>query len=132
MADAISQPETVNRLTASVDAGFAMLAGMQLDLFTPLKKGPLTAEQLAAAIAVAPGRLRLLLYVLVVAGLLTERDGYFSNTAEASQFLAKGEPSYIGDKHGILAMRWREYFKTAESVRSGAPKAKGGFLQCPT
>jgi 2-hydroxy-4-(methylsulfanyl)butanoate S-methyltransferase len=127
MADAVSQPETVNRLTASVDAGFAMLAGMQLDLFTPLKMGPLTAEQLAAAIGVAPGRLRLLLYVLVVAGLLTERDGYFSNTAEASQFLAKGEPSYIGNRHGILAMRWREYFKTAESVRSGIPQAKVDF-----
>jgi SAM-dependent methyltransferase len=127
MADAVSQPETVNRLTASVDAGFAMLAGMQLDLFTPLKMGPLTAEQLAAAIGVAPGRLRLLLYVLVVAGLLTERDGYFSNTAEASQFLAKGEPSYIRNRHGILAMRWREYFKTAESVRSGIPQAKVDF-----
>jgi ubiquinone/menaquinone biosynthesis C-methylase UbiE len=131
MPDAISQPQTVNRLTASVDAGFAMLAGMQLDLFTPLKMGSLTAEQLAAAIGVAPGRLRLLLYVLVVAGLLTERDGYFSNTAEASQFLAKGEPSYIGNRHGILAMRWREYFKTAESVRSGVPKAKVDFSNAP-
>jgi hypothetical protein len=89
MLDAMSQPETINKLTASVDAGFAMLAGMQLDLFTPLKTGPMTAEQLALVIGVAPGRLRLLLYVLVVAGLLTERDGYFSNAAEASQFLVR-------------------------------------------
>ena len=61
MTNAISQPETVNRLRAGVDAGFAMLAGMQLDLFTPLKAGPMTAEQLAAAIGVGPGRLHLLL-----------------------------------------------------------------------
>jgi len=131
MPDVISQPETVNRLTASVDAGFAMLAGMQLNLFTPLKTGPMTAEHLAVAIGVGPARLRLLLYVLVVAGLLTERDGYFSNTAEASQFLANGEPSYIGNRHGILAMRWREYFKTAESIRSGVPKAKVDFSNAP-
>jgi len=131
MPDAISQPETVNRLTASVDAGFAMLAGMQLDLFTPLKMGPMTAEQLAIAISVGPRQLRLLLYILVVAGLLTERDGYFSNTAEASQFLIKGESSYIGNRHGILAMRWREYFKTAESIRSGVPKAKVDFSNAP-
>jgi cyclopropane fatty-acyl-phospholipid synthase-like methyltransferase len=66
-----------------------------------------------------------------VAGLLTERDGYFSNTAEASQFLIKSEPSYIGNRHGILALRWREYFKTAESIRSGVPKAKVDFSNAP-
>jgi len=28
-------------------------------------------------------------------------------------------------------MRWREYFKTAESVRSGVPKAKVDFSNAP-
>ena len=63
-----------------------MLAGMQLDLFTPLKNRPMTAEQIAAAIGVVPTRLRLLLYCLVAAGLLTERNGKFANTPEANQF----------------------------------------------
>jgi SAM-dependent methyltransferase len=131
MTNAISQPETVNRLRAGVDAGFAMLAGMQLDLFTPLKAGPMTAEQLAAAIGVRAGRLHLLLYVLVVAGLLNEQDGVFSNTAEANQFLVKGEPSYIGNRHAAIAMRWRENFKTADSIRSGVPQAKLDFSNSP-
>ncbi len=131
MTNAISQPETVNKLRAGVDAGFAMLAGMQLDLFTPLKAGPMTAEQLAAAIGVGPGRLRLLLYVLVVAGLLNEQDGVFSNTAEANRFLVKGEPSYIGNRHAAIAMRWRENFKTADSIRSGVPQAKLDFSNSP-
>ena len=56
MTNAISQPETVNRLRAGVDAGFAMLAGMQLDLFTPLKAGPMTAEQLAAVLSAQDAR----------------------------------------------------------------------------
>ncbi len=99
MANAISKPEIINKLRFGVDAGFAMLAGMQLDLFTPLKSGPMTAEQLAAAIGVSPARLRLLLYVLVAAGLLIEKDGVFSNTTEANQFLVKDEPSYIGNRH---------------------------------
>jgi DNA-binding IclR family transcriptional regulator len=46
---------------------------MQLDVFTPLKAGPMTTEQIADAIGVGPTGLRLLLYVLVVAGLLTEQ-----------------------------------------------------------
>jgi hypothetical protein len=57
-----------------------------------MKDGPLTAEQIAAAIGVGPSRLRVLLYVLVTAGLLTEQDGPFSNTAEANHFLVKGLP----------------------------------------
>jgi hypothetical protein len=46
MESPVSRPDTVNKLRASADAAFAMLAGMQLDVFTPLKAGPMTAEQL--------------------------------------------------------------------------------------
>ena len=120
-------PETINRLRAAADSAFAMLAGMQLDVFTPLKNGPMTAEQIAAAIAVAPTRLRLLLYSLVAAELLTEDNGKFSNTAEANQFLVKGSPVYLGNKHGSIAHRWGTCLKTAESIRSGAPQAKLDF-----
>jgi len=131
MPDAISQPETINNLRFAVDAGLAMLAGMQLDLFTPLKDGPMTAEQLSAAIGVGPARLRLLLYVLVVAGLLTEQNGRFSNTDETNKFLVKGEPSYMGNRHATMATRWRDNFKTAESIRRGAPQAKLDFSNSP-
>ena len=131
MGDTISTPKTVNKLTAAVDAAFAMLAGMQLDLFTPLKDGPMTAEELAAVIGVGHARLRLLLYLLVVAGLILERDGQFSNTEEANQFLVKGKPSYIGNRHAALAMRWTQNLNTAESIRSGVPKAKLDFANSP-
>jgi hypothetical protein len=103
MEDSIPRPDTVNKLRSAADAAFAMLAGMQLDVFTPLKAGPMTAHQIATAIGVAPTRLPLLLYSLVVAGLLTEQDGRFSNTPEANQFLVKGDPSYIGNRHALIA-----------------------------
>ena len=123
----VSRPETVNKLRSAADAAFAMLAAMQLDVFTPLKTGPMTAEQIADAIGVGPARLSLLLYVLVVAGLLNEQDGKFSNTPEANKFLVQGSPSYIGNRHAAMAARWSAYFKTAESIRRGAPQAKLDF-----
>jgi cyclopropane fatty-acyl-phospholipid synthase-like methyltransferase len=131
MENSIPRPDTINKLRFAADAAFAMLAGMQLEVFTPLKAGPMTAEQIAAAIGIGPSRLRLLLYVLVSAGLLTEQDGCFSNTPEANQFLVKGAPSYMGNRHAAIAMRWTTYFKTAESVRSGRPQAKVDFSTSP-
>jgi hypothetical protein len=62
MEPAITRPDTINNLRSAADVAFAMLAGMQLDVFTPLKAGPMTAEQIANAIGVGPTRLRLLLY----------------------------------------------------------------------
>lgn len=108
-----------------------MLAGMQLDVFTPLQAGPKTSEEIAHAIGAAPARLRLLLYSLVAAGLLTEQDGRFSNTPEANQFLVKGIPSYIGDRHGIFSTRWAWNLKTTESIRTGVPQAKLDFSNSP-
>jgi SAM-dependent methyltransferase len=131
MANVSSNRETISKLRFAVDAGFAMLAGMQLDLFTPLKSDPMTAEQLAAAIGVSPGRLRLLLYLLVAAELLTEENGRFANTDEANRYLVKGEPSYMGNRHAAIAMRWRQNFGTAESIRSGAPNGKLDFSNAP-
>ena len=106
MADFPPRPETINKIRFGADAAFAMLAGMQLDVFTPLKDGPLSAEQVAAAIGVKAERLRMLLWCLVAAGLLTEKDGCFSNTPEAQRFLVKGLPSYLGHMHANFASAW--------------------------
>ncbi|MGZ9214331.1 MAG: methyltransferase [Candidatus Binatia bacterium] len=131
MEAAIPRPDTINKLRSAADAAFAMLAGMQLDLFTPMKAGPMTTEEIANAIGVAPTRLRLLLYALVVAGLLTEEDGRFSNTPEANQFLVKGDPSYIGNRHAGIAKRWTDNLETAKSIRTGVPQAKLDFSNAP-
>lgn len=131
MARPEPRPDTINALRFGADASFAMLAGMQLDVFTPLSSGPLTAELIANAIGIAPTRLPLLLYALVAAGLLTEQDGQFSNTPESQHFLVKGSPAYMGDMHGQLSGQWANRLKTAESLRTGIPQAHLDFSQAP-
>lgn len=130
MENPVPPPDTINKLKFAADAAFAMLAGMKLDVFTPLRGGPRTAEDIACAIGVAPARLRLLLYCLVAAGLLTERDEYFSNTPETNQYLVKGSPAYMGNVHELLSHRWTKVFpNTAESVRTAVPQAKVDFTK---
>src|SRR5262245_56572875 len=68
MEPRVPRPDTIQALRWGADAAFALLAGLQLDIFTPLQGGPLTPMQLAEAIGVGPARLRLLLYALVAAG----------------------------------------------------------------
>jgi hypothetical protein len=67
-------------LRYAADSAFAMLAGMQLDVFTPLKDGAKTPENIAKALGTNSPRLPLLLYSLAAAGLLHEEHGHFSNT----------------------------------------------------
>jgi len=131
MEQPVLRPDTINTLRYSTDAAFAMLAGMQLDVFTPLQDGPLTAEQLAAALGIGPARLRLLLYALVAAGLLTVQDGRFANTPEAQHFLVKEAPAHLGSLHPSLAAQWAFKFHTAASIRTGVPQAHLDFSQAP-
>ena len=64
-----SQENPILGILQSVYPPLAMIAGMQLDLFTPLKDAPMTAGQIADVLGLSPAKLKPLLYALVVARL---------------------------------------------------------------
>jgi len=125
----LERPEVnpIEKIVASVYPPFAMLAGMNLDLFTPLKDGPMNAEQIAEAIGVGCAKLKPLLYALVVADLLNVEGELFSNTDTANRFLVKGGPSCVVDIHEILSDLWSAALKTADSIRAGVPQANHDY-----
>ncbi len=131
MEKSVPRPDTINALRFGADGAFAMLAGMQLEVFTPLQHGPMATEQIADAIGVGPARLGLLLYALVAAGLLTEQDGRFANTPEAQHFLVTDAPSYMGYLHTVIASIWENNLKTAKSICTGVPQAYVDFSHSP-
>ena len=119
MTDSTPSPEIIDKLTNGVYSGLAMLAGLQLDVFTPLSNGPMNSEQLANALGVGVVRFRPLLDALAAAGLLkVERDVY-SNTPETDYFLVPGRPTYTGGFQ-LLSAHWTNILKTADSIRSGS------------
>ena len=106
----------------------AMLAGMQLDVFTPLKDGPLTSTEVAGAIGVHSAKLAPLLYALVAADLLTVQDDRFSNTPEADAYFVRGRPTYMAESRQLFyADIWQALLRTADSIRTGAPQHKHDF-----
>jgi predicted O-methyltransferase YrrM len=125
------KPTTIMRNVYSVFPSFAMLAGMQLDVFTPLKDGPMGAKTLANSLCVQEDKLTPLLRLLVVAGLLEVENKKFSNSSEAAKFLVRGCPNYIGELSGFYNRLWHNSLLTAESIRTGKPQAKLDFHTLP-
>jgi len=125
----LERPEQnpIEKLVTSVYPPFAMLAGMQLDLFTPLINGPMNAEQIAETLGVECAKLKPLLYALVVADLLNVEGEFFSNTNTANRFLVRGGPSCVLDIHEQLSDLWSAALKTAESIRTGMPQASHDY-----
>jgi SAM-dependent methyltransferase len=121
--------ERIQDLMANVSPALAMLAGMQLEVFTSLGDGVRDAGDLASALGVAEEPLSRLLYALVVCGLLERREGGFANSSEAANFLVKGLPGYLGGMHELLDQLWRADLETAQSLRSGRPAARHDFSQ---
>ncbi len=124
MTDSTPIPEIIDNLTNGVYSGLAMLAGMQLDVFTPLSNGPMNPEQLANAVGVGAVRFRPLLDALTAAGLLKVQGDVYSNTPEADYFLVQSRPSYMGGTQTRLSFQWTNILKTADSIRSGSPQAR--------
>ena len=90
MTDSNPRPTNIEELEWAVWPSFALLAGIRLDLFTPLKDGPLSTEQLADQLGVEADKLKPLLYALAAAGLLKVENGLFANSSEANRFLVRG------------------------------------------
>lgn len=126
-----TDPEAIRRFGLAVATPFAVLAGMQLDVFSPLQDGPADVDALARRMGVDARRLRPLLYALVTAELLTVEDRRFSNAPLADRFLIHGRPGYLGGVHELWSDVWGAFFRIAESVRTGAPQAKHEFEEMP-
>jgi len=130
--DSVLRPKTIERLATAGYPSFAMLAGMQLDIFTPLKDGPLNAGQIAAALRIDPAKAAPLLYALVAIGLLTVSGDRFANTPEANHFLVRGRPEYIGMRHHAYLRRWQSLLQVAESIRTGTSLGRVDYASMAT
>ena len=119
--------ETIHQLLFAPYPSFALMAACQLDVFTPLQDGALTAEELAEKIHVGVSKLRPLLYALVAAKLLTVNDERFANTEESAYYLVQGQPAYTGKRLNIAAVAWRALLNTAESIRTGVGQGQSDF-----
>jgi len=118
---------SIDALYMSAYPAFALLAAIQLDLFSALARGRATAEQVAARLGVSPGRLAPLLNALVVVGLVEKTDDHYTNGAEAQATLVRGQPGYLEGIGELYLDRYRAALGAAQSIREARPSAKKDF-----
>jgi ubiquinone/menaquinone biosynthesis C-methylase UbiE len=124
-------PKTIEALADAVYPSLAMLAGMELDLFTTLKDGPLSSDEIAQAAATDPSKTAPLLHALVATGLLNFDGVRFLNSPEADRFLVRGRPDYIGMRHHAYRRRWNSVLGVAETIRTGVPQRGMDYANMP-
>src|SRR4051794_5075510 len=125
-----SPPPSPQNITQKLICAFppaALLAALELELFTALAEQALTGEELAHAMGVRPRRLLPILNVLLLSGLLKSEGDRFVNGEEALCYLIKGKSTYIGGIHELYADLYRAVLSTAASIREDRPIARHDF-----
>ena len=129
MADS-ARPPSPKKISGRLIDAFgpaALLAALQLEVFTAIGDDAKTADEVAAAIGVNTGRLLPVLNVLVFMDLL-HRDGErFVNSEESAYYLVKGKATYFGSIHELYADLHKAVLSTADSVRADRPMAEHDF-----
>jgi hypothetical protein len=115
-------PRTIEALAQAAYPSFALLAGMELDLFTALKDGPLDAAAVARAAGTDPAKTAQLLHALVAVGMMRIDGIQFSNSPEADRYLVRGKTSYIGMRHHAYRRRWESMLRVGDTIRTGTPQ----------
>ncbi|MBV8063324.1 MAG: hypothetical protein JOY51_06990, partial [Nevskia sp.] len=106
-----------------------LLTAVELDLFTTLASGPMTAPQLGKKLGLHP-RGTYDFFDALVALKFLERDGdgaagLYRNSAETDTFLNKNHPSYIGGMAEMLNARLFGFWnKLGTALRTGQPQVE--------
>lgn len=122
-------PSTIQGHAYAIYRPMAMLAGMKLDVFSPLANGPMTAAELSKSLGLRADKLSPLLHALVHADLRALSADRFSNTPESDAYLVKGRPTYMGSAHELYTDMWSAALGVAQSISAGAPHAHHDFGQ---
>ncbi|MBW8868659.1 MAG: methyltransferase domain-containing protein [Acidobacteria bacterium] len=103
-------------------ASAVLFAASELDVFSKLSAGPMTAAEVASACGAKVDPTRFVLDACVTTALI-ERDGdKYKNSPTAEFFLVRGKGPYIGDGLKYAEDLYPAWGRVAELMRTGVPQ----------
>ena len=103
----------------------ALKGAIELDVFTHIESGAVTAAAIAERAGASERGVRILCDYLVVRGFLGKQDGRYESSPTAKAFLDRRSPAYIGSIANFLAHDriMKSYRNIADVVRKGGTVA---------
>ena len=117
------KPELIRTLATSFQQSRILLTAVELDIFTILDKHMLTAGEISRQIKTDERATERLMNALVALGFLGKIHGKFYNAENASQFLVKGKPDFMGGLYHSIGL-WNTWSSLTESVKAGTSVAE--------
>ena len=125
-----SAPVTTVRLqniAQSYGQSAALMAAVEVGLFTAISKGAGTYAEVAGALDIHPTNAERLMVMLCAAGLLEKTQGRHSNAPDVERFLVEGNPGYMGPWITFTKPQWNEWGRLSEHIRTKALKVMGSI-----
>jgi SAM-dependent methyltransferase len=125
-----SEPVTTVRLqniAQSYGQSAALMAAVEIGVFTAISKGAGTYDEVARAVDIHPTNAERLMVMLCAAGLLQKSGDRHKNAADVERFLVEGEPGYMGPWITFTKPQWNEWGRLSEHLRVKSLKVMGSI-----
>lgn len=116
-------PEKVMQIITGAWATSILGAAVRHGIFAALEGNPAAAGDVAKKTEISVRGAQALLDGLTGLGLLTLSEGRYQNSPEASLFLVKGKPSYLGGMADVFLQDFSSLEKLPDAVKTGQPVA---------
>jgi predicted O-methyltransferase YrrM len=117
-------PGKLMKVSGAYWESFPLHVAVDLDVFTLIGEGSLSAEEVASRWRGNARSARMLLEAVTAMGLLEKKADKYSNTEAARTFLIKTSPAYVGyivkHQHHLVS----SWSKLSQAVKTGKPVRK--------
>ncbi len=117
----------LQNIAQSYGQSAALMAAVEIGMFTAISKGAGTYEEVARALDIHPTNAERLMVMLCAAGLLQKTHGRHRNAPDVERFLVEGSPGYMGPWITFTKPQWNEWGRLSEHIRTKELKVMGGI-----
>ena len=117
----------LQNIAQSYGASAALMAAVEIGLFTAISQGAGTYDEIAAALSIHPTNAERLMVMLCATGLLEKTGDRHANAPDVERFLVAGKPGYMGPWITFTMPQWNEWGRLGEHIRATDLKVMGAI-----
>src|SRR6185369_11187309 len=122
MAEALkAEMPVLMEILGGFERAAVVLGAAQLDLFSPLGKGPATAAEVAAHAGLPTRGVERTLNACAALGFVSKEGDHYRNSPLADTYLVKDKPGYVGNMLKQTIDRYAAWGRMPEAVKTDKP-----------